>query len=649
MSTQFQNYSISEVNFIESAGNDLGNSGSHFLLVIPNTGYTVDVNNFTVSNVPAEITNYSLNQDGLNLRFNFDFTNGTIMPSNDIDFSLCIQGFAVEEQFTVQGSVDITTTNSVPSPQIIPYSESGSFGSSKNVFTQTIIADNGYYFPTAPTASLVIGSLSNYSISQSIGVDLNGNITAITFTVDYEFPDYSVTGDSIVITADAEELYNPTIEIQSYSISSSFLLISGETRPITIYGITGAAWQLEVIESIGGTTIGQFSGTIDSTGSVTEDIIFPASLVDVDYTFILTGDLASTFCTSFPYIPCLTGQPSVWQLYQYASQEVSFALTTTDPNITVSAPDDKSFNPTASPGLTLYSVSASKPASSSDFIFDTTPINTDWSNQDLDPPETDQTVQSPLSIAVDNSSDPKTLVIDLETNISTVGTQSLLSELNLDDFLFSYTELTLCYALTEADLCCGTSESRTVFVSGNVSDLASVTGDLYADATLQTKAADGYYSDDAGISCTPSSLTAFNTSVGNTTGNCSSPQVTPLYFQVVPPATNQSPLIGDAVFSDQNGTILNNTTTTMYYISSLTAYGVNQGVVVSIAQCTTPPSGVSYTLQNGSQSDAYYSYTNTSGGFVSDILGGFESTSICAQANSVSADGNISVTTGGTC
>jgi hypothetical protein len=646
MSTQFQNYSISEVNFVESAGNDLGNSGSHFLLVIPDTGYTVGVNNFTVSNVPTEITNYSLNQDGLNLRFNFDFTNGTIMPSNDIDFSLCIQGFAVEEQFTVQGSVDITTTNSVPLPQIITYSESGSFGSSKTVFTQTITADAGYYFPTVPTASLVIGSLSNYSISQSIGVDLNGNITAITFTVDYEFPNYSVTGDSIVITADAEELYNPTIEIQSYSISSSYLLISGETRPITIYGITGAAWQLEVIESVGGITIGQFSGTIDSTGSATEDIIFPASLVDVEYILILTGDLASTFC---PGSPCLTGQPSVWSLYQYAQQQVSFALTTTSQNITVSASDDKFFSPDSSPGFRSYSVSASKSASSSDFIFDTTPVASNWSNQGLGIPQTDQVVQSPLSITVDNSSDPKTLVIDLETNIYQVGTQSLLSELNLDDFLLSYTELTLCYALTEADLCCGTSESRTVFVSGDVANLASVTGDLYTDATLQTKAADGYYSDDAGISCTSSSLTAFNTSVGNTTDNCSLPQVTPLYFQVVPPATNQSPLIGDAVFSDQNGTILNNTTTTMYYIASATAYGVNQGVVVSIAPCTIPPPGRSYLLQNGGQSDAYYSYTNTSGGLVSGLLGGFESVDICAQTDTVSADTNISVNRGPAC
>ena len=427
------------------------------------------------------------------------------------------------------------------------------------------------------------------------------------------------------------------------------VIVSGETRPITIYGITGAAWQLQVTESVGGTTIGQFSGTIDSSGSATESIVFPLSAVDVDYTFTLTGDLANTFCTVAPYTPCLTGQPSVWQIHQYTAQDVSFNLTSTFSSITIGAADTKSFTPLGTPGITAYSVSASKPGSSQNFIFNTTPINTDWSNQNGTNPITDQAVQTPLTIDINNSSDPKTLVISLNTNISEVGTQPLLSVLNLDNFLLSYTELTLCYAVTEPGLCCGTSESRTVFVQGDAANLAGVTGDLYTDATFQTKAADGYYSDDSGISCSPSTLTAYNTSIGNTTGNCSTPQITPLYFQVVSPATNQAPLIGDDVFSDTNGTILNNTATTMYYIASLTAYGVNLGVVVSIASCTTPPTGISYTLQNGTQSDLTFSYTNTSGGFVTGLLGGFGGQTICAQANTVLYDTGISISTGSSC
>jgi len=65
------------------------------------------------------------------------------------------------------------------------------------------------------------------------------------------------------------------------------------------------------------------------------------------------------------------------------------------------------------------------------------------------------------------------------------------------------TQLSLCYATTENSLCCGTSSSSVVFVTGlNVSNLASVTGLLYTTNTLQTQAAAGFYSDDNAITCT---------------------------------------------------------------------------------------------------------------------------------------------------
>ncbi len=65
------------------------------------------------------------------------------------------------------------------------------------------------------------------------------------------------------------------------------------------------------------------------------------------------------------------------------------------------------------------------------------------------------------------------------------------------------TQLSLCYATTENALCCATSTSSVVFVAGlNVPDLANVTGLLYSNNTLTTQAAIGFYSDDAGITCT---------------------------------------------------------------------------------------------------------------------------------------------------
>tara|TARA_B110000285_G_scaffold138309_1_gene154872 strand:+ start:1503 stop:4577 length:3075 start_codon:yes stop_codon:yes gene_type:complete len=70
---------------------------------------------------------------------------------------------------------------------------------------------------------------------------------------------------------------------------------------------------------------------------------------------------------------------------------------------------------------------------------------------------------------------------------------------------------------------------------------------------------------------------------------------------------------------------------------------------ISATTDTTSTSGISYTLQNGTNSDLTFSYTNTSGGVATGLLGPFEGDTICAEANTVSADTGISISTGGAC
>ena len=503
----FNNFTVNIVSFNEVAGTDWAiDNPSVVLTITPDSGYEVYAANFSpILPLPPYVNSVVFTQNGANIDCSINYSSPSIMPALDVLVALCVNGFASLIGLSVSGTVDYNTVNTsqpVPSITTESYNGVGSFNTTSQVENIAVVATDGYYFPVPPTASLDIGALADYSIAPTLTNDSAGNLIQVNFAVNYTFPNYSVTGDRIVVTANAAEIYSPSIKIQSYSMNLANVIVSGETRPITIYGITGAAWQLQVTESVGGTTIGQFSGTIDSSGSATESIVFPLSTVNVDYTFTLTGDLANTFCTVAPYIPCLTGQPSVWQIRQYTAQDVSFNLTSTFSSITIGAADTKSFTPLGTPGITAYSVSASKPGSSQDFIFNTTPINTDWSNQNGTNPITDQAVQTPLTIDVNNSSDPKTLVISLNTNISEVGTQPLLSVLNLDNFLLSYTELTLCYAATETALCCGTSESRTVFVQGDAANLASVTGLLYTTSDLDVEAQDGFYSDDVSITCT---------------------------------------------------------------------------------------------------------------------------------------------------
>jgi hypothetical protein len=504
----FDNFTVNVVSFNEEGGVDWTQSRPSVTLIItPNAGYAINVANFSPINpLPNYVDSVTFSQSGANIECIILYTSPSVMPSSNVLIALCINGSASLSEVSVAGVVNYYTTfasTGVPSSSA-PYNGTGVISSTSEITNLTVTATTGYYFPELPTASLVVGSLTDYSIVPTLINDAAGNLIQVNFAVNYTFPNYSVTGDSIVVTANAAEIYSPSIEIQSYSINSTDVLTSGETRPITISGIAGAAWRLVVTESAGGTTIFDKLGTIGSSGSVTESVIFPASSVDVVYTFTLTGDLASSFCTTSP---CVTGQPSVWQLYQYTAQDVSFNLTSTFSSITIGAADTKSFTPYATPGIRSYSVSAEKPGSSQNFVFETIPTNLDWSNQGLGDPITNQTVQDPLLITINNASDPKTLVIDLNTNIGTVGIQSLSSVLNLDNFLLAYTELSLCYALTEDGLCCGTPESRTVFAEGDVANLAGVTGDLYTDTSFQTKAPDGYYSDHSGIDCSVAPVT----------------------------------------------------------------------------------------------------------------------------------------------
>ena len=504
----FDNFTVNVVSFNETEGVDWTQSRPSVTLIItPNAGYAINVANFSPINpLPNYVDSVTFSQSGANIECVILYTSPSVMPSSDVLIALCINGSASLSEVSVAGVVNYYTTfasTGVPS-STAPYNGTGLISSTSEITNLTVTATTGYYFPVLPTASLVVGSLTDYSIVPTLINDAAGNLIQVNFAVNYTFPNYSVTGDSIVVTANAAEIYSPSIEIQSYSINSTDVLTSGGTRPITISGIAGAAWRLVVTESAGGTTIFDKFGTIGNSGSVTESVIFPASSVDVVYTFTLTGDLASSFCTTSP---CVTGQPSVWQLYQYTAQDVSFNLTSTFSSITIGAADTKSFTPYATPGIRSYSVSAEKPGSSQNFVFETIPTNLDWSNQGLGDPITNQTVQDPLLITINNASDPKTLVIDLNTNIGTVGIQSLSSVLNLDNFLLAYTELSLCYALTEDGLCCGTPESRTVFAEGDVANLAGVTGDLYTDTSFQTKAPDGYYSDHSGIDCSVAPVT----------------------------------------------------------------------------------------------------------------------------------------------
>ena len=77
----------------------------------------------------------------------------------------------------------------------MPYSSSGEFNTTQVVYTETIIADANNYFYVEPIAALITGDALNYNITSTKQYDgPNGELTSVTFSVEYIYPNQNVSG-----------------------------------------------------------------------------------------------------------------------------------------------------------------------------------------------------------------------------------------------------------------------------------------------------------------------------------------------------------------------------------------------------------------------------------------------------------------------
>ena len=104
------------------------------------------------------------------------------------------------------------------------------------------------------------------------------------------------------------------------------------------------------------------------------------------------------------------------------------------------------------------------------------------------------------------------------------------------------------------------------------------------------------------VSC-PAALSSVLASTQQSTDACQSTQNTSVYFAKNYNDTNTTPIVGNFVFTDENGaTPLNNTSTVYYYITGNIAFSVLNGVVVSSATCTGGSSNTSFFATTGTSS-----------------------------------------------
>ena len=310
----FQTYTVTSASFEAESGDNIsaGANPTVTLVISPAAGYTLTHTNFSIGEaLPSEVQSAVFSQNGNNVNCLVTFAAGFVMPSNDVELLIDIDGTADEQTFTIDGEYTISQTNvqeSATTP--VAFLQTAVDGTEVTLFTKTFTATSGYYFDDPPYYYQTQGAQrqdDNYIITYS-DTDLGGILTARTYTVKYVIDGESKTLNNINFVANAEEIYVPATEINAYAITINTIAQAGETRPVTIYGDEGAQvtftttapYPVDSFYSNNNT----FTETVGATGKIVRQLAFPQNTTGSNqtWTFTLSGaDLASPFTQTNPF------------------------------------------------------------------------------------------------------------------------------------------------------------------------------------------------------------------------------------------------------------------------------------------------------------------------------------------------------------
>lgn len=279
-----------------------GEIGTATITISPLSGYTATASDFSLD--PSFSNEYvdsvTFTQSGDNVICTITFLAGATMPSANVTIPLCVIGSAEILPILISGTITAfvgTNINGDSSETNTPYSNDGTYNSNELLFSRTYNTDSGYYFPSIPSCNITIGNQSNYNIVQTPTYNINGQLTNITFDVNYIYPSYSVSGDEILLRVpSAVEIYQPLPLISGYIFDTSTIGNSEETRTLTVFGNPGTPFSATLNDGTTTTTIIN-NETLDSRGRYSYDITFPELIKgdpNVVYTIELTGSYVST-------------------------------------------------------------------------------------------------------------------------------------------------------------------------------------------------------------------------------------------------------------------------------------------------------------------------------------------------------------------
>jgi hypothetical protein len=303
----FQTYTITSATFEAESGDNIsaGANPTVTLVISPAAGYTLTHTNFSIGEaLPSEVASAVFSQNGDNVNCLVTFDAGFVMPSNDVELLIDIDGVASLVGYTISGEYITSETNTTTTSGTTAFSVTGSEGDEVTLFTRTFTASSGYYFDTLPYfyQDPAPGTRDNYIVTWQDNA-IGGLVTVRTYTVKYVIGASSETLNDLyfVANADLAAVAPGTPVLNSYFVNPKNYSATAETRVFKFYGEPGASFTIST--SSAPTTWSPASLTLDGTGYAQYSITVGtnSSGSSINWSYTLGGDIASPFIQANPF------------------------------------------------------------------------------------------------------------------------------------------------------------------------------------------------------------------------------------------------------------------------------------------------------------------------------------------------------------
>ncbi len=304
MPVTHNNYTFSPAVYTVIENGNLGlEVGSATITISAVNGYTISAGDFSLdpSFSNPYVDSVSFTQSGDDVICTVIFESNATMPSSNLTIPLCIIGEANVNLVLISGTyTSVVGSDITPSSQTnVSYTGSGSPGQTVSLFSKTFTANAGFYMSVSPSAQIIEGNQSNYTISQTPGYNSENQLTSIVYEILYTFPNFDVSGDNIKFNVPkAAAIYVPSQEITAWSIPLSVIPNFGNTRLLNVSGEEGAVYSITLTDGTTTQNIAQ-NITMVASGLQQYNIEFAENTTNsnINWTLSINGDIASSVNT----------------------------------------------------------------------------------------------------------------------------------------------------------------------------------------------------------------------------------------------------------------------------------------------------------------------------------------------------------------